>query len=481
MAAGGGGGGGGGGAIALRTRLLVAMLGPLLGAAIVLGIVGAALIADVVRRTNDRVLGGALGAIAETVQVERGEVTLDLPPAAFGMLENSERDNVYYRIAVGGELLTGYADLPAADPADLAIDQPRFRFATYRGQPIRIAEVRRALPAIERPVIVQVAETLDGRSALKRRLLLALLFGEVALVGTAVLLLRPALGWSLRPLARLRGAVEARDGPAAPDLSPLDAGPLPLELRPLSDAFDGLLAQLDTATAATRRFTADASHQMRTPLSVLKVQVALARRGAPGALDEIADAAARLERLLVQLLALARAEEAGTSAPQERVDLREVAVRVIGRRIGEAIAAGVELQLDADDAPAWITGHRTMMVEIVSNLVDNAIRYNRRGGNVTVGIVVHQDAVELSVRDDGPGIAAADRARVFDRFVRLAPADGPDGSGLGLAVVRSAAARMGARVTMDDAAPGLIVRLVFAHRRVEIADATGPNVTICSR
>lgn len=97
-------------AIALRTRLLVAMLGPLLGVAVLLGIAGAALIADVVRRTNDRVLGGALGAIAETVQVERGEVTLDLPPAAFGMLENSERDNVYYRIAVGRDLLTGYAD-----------------------------------------------------------------------------------------------------------------------------------------------------------------------------------------------------------------------------------------------------------------------------------------------------------------------------------------------------------------------------------
>jgi two-component system sensor histidine kinase TctE len=82
-------------ALALRTRLLAAMIAPLLGIAIVLGLAGATLIADVVRRTNDRVLGGALGAISETVQVERGEVTLDLPPAAFGMLENSERDNVY--------------------------------------------------------------------------------------------------------------------------------------------------------------------------------------------------------------------------------------------------------------------------------------------------------------------------------------------------------------------------------------------------
>ena len=134
------------------------MVGPLVAVAILLGLAGATLIADVVRRTNDRVLAGALGAIAETVQVERGEVTLDLPPAAFGMLENSERDNVYYRISVGGDLLTGYADLPAPAADALAIDQPRFRFADYRDQRIRIAEVRRALPGIERPVVVPDGE-----------------------------------------------------------------------------------------------------------------------------------------------------------------------------------------------------------------------------------------------------------------------------------------------------------------------------------
>lgn len=441
------------------------MVGPLVAVAILLGLAGATLIADVVRRTNDRVLAGALGAIAETVQVERGDVTLDLPPAAFGMLENSERDNVYYRIAEGDTLLTGYADLPAPRPNDLTIDEPRFRFASYRGQRIRIAEVRRALPAIDRPVVVQVAETLDGRSALSRRLMIALLVGEILLVGIAVLLVRPALGWSLRPLSRLRGAVEARDGRAAPDLSPLETGPLPLELRPLATAFDRLLAQLDTATAATRRFTADASHQMRTPLAVLKVQVALARRGSSEALDEIADASARLERLLTQLLALARAEEAGASAPLERVDLREVAVRVISRHIGQAIDADVELQLEAEAGPVMVTGHRTLIVEIVGNLVDNGIRYNRRGGMVTVAIApagdVPGDEVTLSVRDDGRGIPRADRDRVFDRFIRLEAGDGAEGSGLGLAVVRSAATRIGATIALEDAAPGLIVRLRF--------------------
>ncbi len=451
---------------ALRTRLLVAVLGPLLAAAILIGVVGATLIADVVRRTNDRVLGGALGAIAETVQVERGEVTLDLPSAAFGMLENTERDNVYYRVAVGNDLLTGYADLPAPDPATLDIDVPRYRFARYRDQQIRIAEVRRSLPRIDKPVIVQIAETLDNRGALTRRLMLALLIGECVLVGAAALLLRPALGWSLRPLARLRGAVEARDERARPDFSPLDTGPLPSELRPLAGAFDRLLAQLDTATGGVRRFTADASHQMRTPLSVLKVQVALARRGSGPersvALDEIADAVTRLERLVTQLLALARAEEAGVSAPLEAVDLREVAAAVITRQINRAIEAGIDLTIEGDPEVSHVVpGHRTLIFEILSNLIDNGIRYNRRGGTVSVRLDTMPSETTIAVVDDGPGIPLDQRDKAFDRFVRLGASGSPEGSGLGLAIVRSAATRLNAVVSFGEATSGTTVILRF--------------------
>ncbi|MEC3951358.1 sensor histidine kinase [Sphingobium sp. HWE2-09] len=453
-------------AIALRTRLLAAMLGPLLGAAAIIGVGGATLISDVVRRTNDRVLGGALGAIAETVQVERGEVTLDLPPAAFGMLENSERDNVYYRIAVGRDLLTGYADLPAPDPKTMSVDQPRFRFSRYRDQDIRIAEVKRMLPRIAQPVIIQVAETLDNRKTLAGQLILALLLGEVALVGVAVLLLRPALGWSLRPLARLRRSVEARDSSTRPDFSPLDAGPLPNELRPLATAFDHLLAQLDKATGGVRRFTADASHQMRTPLSVLKVQVELARRGSSAALDEIADAVLRLERLVTQLLALARAEEGGVSPPLEAVDLKEVSAAVIGRLINQAIQAGVELDLDADDRKTYLVqAHRTLVFEIIANLIDNGIRYNRRGGSVTVILAHDAGQVVLTVSDDGPGIAPEYHDRIFERFFRATGPQGAEGTGLGLAIVQSAASRMGARVAITPTQTGTSISVIFTTGR----------------
>lgn len=449
------------GALALRSRLLIAMIAPLLGIAVLLGLAGATLIADVVRRTNDRVLGGALGAISETVEVENGEVTLDLPPAAFGMLENSERDNVYYRIAVGGELLTGYGDLPAPRLSELALDEPRFRYAEYRGQGVRIAEVRRTLPRIAAPVVVQVAETLDGRAALRRRLVLALVLGECVLVGMAVLLIRPALAWSLKPLARLRGAVTVRDTRATPDLSPLKAGPLPAELRPLADAFDNVLARLDTATAGVRRFTADASHQMRTPLAVLKVQVALARRGDPQALGEIADAADRLEHLVTQLLALARAEEAGASPPLEQVALRETAIVLLNRRIAQAIEADIEVDLDMPEGEITIPSHRTLLFEILSNLLDNAIRYNQPGALVMLTIARDAAGVRIAVADNGPGLPEADLARIGTRFVRLATSAGQEGSGLGLAIVHSAAQRLGAQLTFTNTRPGLRVELLF--------------------
>jgi two-component system sensor histidine kinase TctE len=193
------------------------------------------------------------------------------------------------------------------------------------------------------------------------------------------------------------------------------------------------------------------------------VQVALARRGDVRALGEIADAADRLERLVTQLLALARAEEAGTSPPVERVDLREVAIAAINRRIHDAIEAGVEVQLDAPDADVIIAGHRTLLFEIVSNLLDNAIRYIGTGSSITVTIVGGDASASIAVADDGPGIGDGDLRRLGERFLRLSTSAGQEGSGLGLAIVRSATQRLGAQLQFTNTKPGLRVTLRFAN------------------
>ncbi|MEJ8629693.1 HAMP domain-containing sensor histidine kinase [Sphingomonas sp. I4] len=178
-----------------------------------------------------------------------------------------------------------------------------------------------------------------------------------------------------------------------------------------------------------RRFTADAWHQMRTPLAVLKVQVALARRGSPAALGEIADAADRLEHLVTQLLSLARAQEAGVAPPRERVDLREVAVAVVNRRIAQAIKAGVEIDLDAP-AKIVIASLRTLLFEILSNLLDNVIRYNRRGGHVMLTVTDEVgEGVRIVVADDGPNLPESELARLGERFMRLSTARDSEGAG----------------------------------------------------
>ncbi|MEG3089880.1 sensor histidine kinase [Sphingomonas sp. PB1R3] len=225
--------------------------------------------------------------------------------------------------------------------------------------------------------------------------------------------------------------------------------------------FNHLLARLDSATAGMRRFTADASHQMRTPLAALKVQVALARRGSPAALGEIADAADRLEHLVTQLLSLVRAEEAGVAPPRERVDLRKVAVAVINRRIAQAIEAGVEIDLDAH-AKIVIASHRTLLFEILSNLLDNAIRYNRRGGHVMLTVTDEVgEGVRVMVADDGPGLPEGELARLGEGFMRLSTARDSEGSGLGLAIVRSAALRLDAALDIVNTRPGLRITLGF--------------------
>jgi two-component system, OmpR family, sensor histidine kinase TctE len=138
-----------------------------------------------------------------------------------------------------------------------------------------------------------------------------------------------------------------------------------------------------------------------------------------------------------------------------------VAAAVIGRHIGRAIDAGVDVDLDAPDGEVLVTGHRTLAFEIVSNLLDNAIRYNRRGGLVVVSV----RAGQVAVADDGPGLTDAEIARLGGRFVRLPSSGDREGSGLGFAIVRSAAQRMGAEVVVESTRPGLRVTVVFASSR----------------
>lgn len=450
----------------ITARLLRGMVLPMAGLALLLGIGGALAIRSAVETVNDRILGAASRAIAESLTVEDGEIALNLSPAIFGMIEDTERDNVYYSVRQNGRAITGYADLPSI-AAGLRDTEVRFGDATYRGRAVRIVSEGRRLSGVTQPVVVEVAETLGTRERIERRLLVGLAALEALLIGLTALLLPLAVRWGIRPLVTLR---EEMDHRLAVDLTPLSLDGVPVELRDLVAAFNGMLRRLDAALQRMRQFTADASHQLRTPLQILRTHIGVLRVAAPGSaeatgsLADIDQASARLQRLVVQLLNLARADNAAPPVGSFAVvDGNALAASVAEDHAAQAIARGIELRFERANQAATIRTQDLLAAELLGNLVDNAIRYNRDGGHVLVSVVVAADGVDIIVEDDGPGIPPDDRGRVMTRFSRL-DRDAPrEGSGLGLSIAEALAGALGATLTLDQArsGQGLLVSVRF--------------------
>jgi len=460
----------------LRRGLMARMLLPALALALVLGLGGGLVIRDVVETTHDRLLDGSVLAIAERLAVdEDNEVTVDLPRVALGMLESQAQDRIYYSVSYDGDLVTGYRDLPLPNVRHMVPGVTEHWNATMRGAAVRVAAQARRIYGKPDPVLVEVAETRDARRALEWRLLGGLAALEAGLLGLVGVLAWRGIGRGLEPLKRLSAEINRRAAPGAISLQPLDTSPVPREALAPVLAFNALLERLEQAMGAVRRFTADASHQMRTPLAVLRTHLELARRygGATGpegraALDDIEGAARRLEHLLAQLITLARADEgpAEDTLPMTAVDVAEVAASVVAEQVPRALARGVDVEFERLlDGAVPILGHPTLVGEIIGNLLDNAVRYNRVGGTVVVRVARDSaGAARVEIEDEGPGIPPAERAKAFERFYRVARNGGPEGSGLGLAIVRALADRLGAAVMLGDRAdggPGLLARVVF--------------------
>jgi two-component system OmpR family sensor kinase/two-component system sensor histidine kinase QseC len=263
------------------------------------------------------------------------------------------------------------------------------------------------------------------------------------------------IGVSLAPLSRV---VQAAQAGGANALDALPTQGLPGEIAPLVEAFNGLLARLSTAFDTQRSFVADAAHELRSPLTALKLQLGLLRDAAPG--EQQDEAIARLRggidravHLVEQLLALARAEP-GAAAARMPLDLAQLARQAVADVQPLADKAGVNLALTAPD-PLPLTGDPQALRGALRNLIDNAVKYGAR--TVQVSALRNPGspagAPLLRVDDDGPGIPPEQRERVFDRFQRGEGAT-VEGSGLGLAIVRAAARQQGADVGLADSPLG---------------------------
>jgi two-component system sensor histidine kinase TctE len=247
----------------------------------------------------------------------------------------------------------------------------------------------------------------------------------------------------------------------------------PDELGSMAQALETLRTsalEAERLQLAMNRFTADASHQMRTPLTILRTHISVlagvipADHAAHSSLKDIQEAADRLQRLLIQLLKLARAD-GGHSIDKESgtIDLREVIQEIAAKHVPQALEAGIDLHFEAEQRPFPTQANPITINEIFANLIDNAIRYNGAGGSVVVSLFDDNGRHVVDVEDDGPGIPDAEREKVFTRFYRLNRDQSRVGSGLGLAIVRSLAATLNAEIKMSTGAEnrGLSVCVSF--------------------
>ncbi|MBI5716909.1 MAG: sensor histidine kinase N-terminal domain-containing protein [Burkholderiales bacterium] len=318
--------------------------------------------------------------------------------------------------------------------------------------------------------VVQVGQPLAVRSRLATEAALRSVLPIAAAVPLVALGLWWLLGMSLAPLQRVAQAARARGIGA---LAPLPLAGLPAEVQPLVESFNGLLERLSVSFDAQRSFTADAAHELRTPLTALKLQIGLlagaqlpAEREA--ALERLRAGVDRAAHLVEQLLALARAEPLA-AVPVAPVDLVEVARQAIADAAPLAERHGATLRLSAPPALPT-TGDAAALRSAVRNLLDNAVRYGGATPRVELTLAREDGAVVLRVDDAGPGIAAAERERAFERF-RRGNHDEREGSGLGLAIVRAVATRHGAAVTLADSPLG---GLRVEMRWPAAASATAP-------
>lgn len=424
----------------LRRQLLIWLLVLLIPLLIIGGINSYSRAYHFSNLAYDRSLFRAALALADQVFVVHGKVKVDLPQKALDLLEYDKDDWIYYRVTdPQGEIVTGEPalPLPTVPPAP---GEHVYYEAMLGDKLVRIVAFSLPLKGTSATgtALVQVAETEAKRDKLAEEIITAMMLPQLLIVLLAGGLVHYGVRRGLAPLDRLQHAIEQR---SHRDLSAVPFEDAPREVQPLLRAMNDLLQRLRESIVRQQRFTADASHQLRTPLAGLQTQAEMALRETDPAkvrhaLEWIRASTVRLSHLLSQLLALARVEPgSGREAQLQTVDLVLLARETTAEWVTLALARQIDLGFQAETAPVLVSGNPLMLHEMLSNLLDNAIRYTPPQGKVTVAVALQAQQALLVVEDSGPGIPVEERDQIFERFHRLADS-ASEGCGLGLAIVR---------------------------------------------
>ncbi|QID17122.1 sensor histidine kinase [Nitrogeniibacter mangrovi] len=423
---------------------------------------------NIANEPYDRAMAESVRTLARLVKLDGPQVHVDFPAPPRTLFRADRDDTVYYQVADRqGEVVAGDWEIPwAPPPVRLLPDEVYYRDDVIQGEEVRIAyQFLRTEPDPTRaPVLVQIAETRNKRAELASQVVTGVLLPQFAIIPLAVILVWVGLSRGISPLSRLQTLIRRR---RPTDLSPISTTGVPEELRPLIVAFNEMMSRLEENLQAQQRFIADAAHQMRTPLTGLRMQTELALDETDpellhDSLSRIARSTERASHLINQLLTLARAESSSEKIyAVEQVDLEMLVREVAHDLFPRAQARAIDLGVEDTGWPLLIDGNPVMLNEMIANLVDNAIKYTPEGGSVTIRTQATDFAI-LEVEDTGIGIPEEDRERVFERFYRVLGSDA-DGSGLGLPIVREIAEMHRASVTLkpNPAGKGSIAQVVF--------------------
>lgn len=397
----------------------------------------------------DRTLLSSARTISERLDVRHGKLEVDVPWVVLDSFELNMNDRLYYKVvSPEGKVISGFDDLPAMPPStsrtSLYPALAWFYHTQFRGQAIRVAKLLQPVNegGVEGMAEIYVAETLQSRRYLARQLL----FSSLTTQGMLVLFTLILAGWLLRrvlrPMRQLSGIMVRREPgllTPLPELLPWS------ETRLLIVAFNRYLERLRGLLARQERFSADASHQLKTPLAILKTQVSVALaspqpqawRESLQAMSVTLDNTILLTERLLQLSAVKGKEQgARLFAP---VDLHDIVQQSCFSRLAQARSKHIDLGYEGEQATVWVQGDALLLGELCANLLDNALKYTPGGGTVTVSLTRDEGAIILNVDDSGPGIEDTQINLALQPFQRLGNVGDAPGAGLGLALVNDIA------------------------------------------
>jgi two-component system sensor histidine kinase TctE len=447
-------------AVSLRRYLLAGILLPVGLVILVSALTLYGKTLEAINTAYDRTLLASAKSIGEQLDVvgydEQAVLRATVPYSALEAFEADLQTRMYYRVSnLKGQLVSGFEDLPfwngqiPAQPPYAAL--VNFYDTTFRDSQVRVAVLLQpvATPRGRAMAVIQVAETLELRRRLTRRILFDFLWQQAGLVALIALLVVAVVQRATRPVRRLSEEMQARP---AGDLTPLPAAGAPRELLPMVEATNEVMTRLAHMLENQKRFVRDTSHQLRTPLAVLKAQVQSALRGdldARQALGEINDTVERATVLANQMLSLAKVEQLRAQSEEQVNDLAEV-VRVVALELAPLIA-DKDLDFELDTRPAPVRAHEWMLRELARNLLHNAVKYTPRGGALFLRVQAGHDGATFVVSDSGPGLSAEMQSRLFQPF---SAGDVRSGSGLGLAICQEIVRALGGTIQLENREKG---------------------------